>query len=455
MLRYLTLFLALVLLIAPPSYGAEETLLNLLTGEKEATIEVDNKSIATDTTLQDDQKIQKRLNTLYAEINGLENLKVQVRNGVVTLQGELNSNNDSERAVRFARQVSGVVAINNRLTVNRTIERRLNTTWERLRSMVKDTIGNIPIFLLALVVFGAFWWLGSLLSRQHKLYRTFSNNYFIASLIGQIINLLVVLIGLFVALTILDATELIKTILGAASIVGLAIGFAVRDTVENYIASILLSLRNPFNVNDLVKIENQEGRVARLNSRATILISAEGNHIRIPNSTVFKAVITNYSRNPQRRFTILLAIHECHDVLAIQSLVLTTLKTMPNLLTEPKPEVLIQSWDNGLVQLQILAWVDQTAYSLNRVRSETLRSIKATLDQHQIGSPTTTYDIRMVKDEADTAKPKHLTPEDLPLANHSELYDTSAHNDAAKAQVIEERDPAEENLLNPHAPKEL
>lgn len=56
MLRYLTLFLALVLLIAPPSYGAEETLLNLLTGEKEATIEVDNKSIATDTTLQDDQK---------------------------------------------------------------------------------------------------------------------------------------------------------------------------------------------------------------------------------------------------------------------------------------------------------------------------------------------------------------------------------------------------------------
>ena len=56
-------------------------------------------------------------------------------------------------------------------------------------------------------------------------------------------------------------------------------GFAVRDTVENYIASVLLSVRNPFAVNDLVDIDGHEGNVVRLTLRATVLLSPEGNHI--------------------------------------------------------------------------------------------------------------------------------------------------------------------------------
>ncbi|MEZ5537828.1 MAG: mechanosensitive ion channel [Thiolinea sp.] len=72
--------------------------------------------------------------------------------------------------------------------------------------------------------------------------------------------------------------------------------------MENYIASILLSLRNPFQVNDFVSIDGHDGNVLRLTSRATILISPDGNHIRIPNATVFKAVITNFTRHPERRF---------------------------------------------------------------------------------------------------------------------------------------------------------
>src|SRR3546814_11904518 len=82
----------------------------------------------------------------------------------------------------------------------------------------------------------------------------------------------------------------------------ISIGFAIRDTVDNYVASLMLSLRQPFRANDHVVIEGHEGRVVRLTSRATILMTLEGNHLRIPNSTVFKAVILNYPRNPERRF---------------------------------------------------------------------------------------------------------------------------------------------------------
>src|SRR3546814_11391197 len=70
----------------------------------------------------------------------------------------------------------------------------------------------------------------------------------------------------------------------------------------------MLSRRQPFRANDHVVIEGHEGRVVRLTSRATILMTLEGNHLRIPNSTVFKAVILNYTRNPERRFDFELGI---------------------------------------------------------------------------------------------------------------------------------------------------
>ena len=82
----------------------------------------------------------------------------------------------------------------------------------------------------------------------------------------------------------------------------------MRDTVTNYVASIMLSLRQPFRANDHVVIESYEGRVVRLTSRATILLTLDGNHVQIPNATVFNAIIPNYSRNPQRRFDFDLGI---------------------------------------------------------------------------------------------------------------------------------------------------
>ena len=103
----------------------------------------------------------------------------------------------------------------------------------------------------------------------------------------------ILIIGIVLALSVLDASGLVSSVLGAAGLLGLALSFALRDTVENYIVSILLSLRQPFAPNDDVMIEGRQGRVIRLTSRATELLTLDGNHIRIPNAIVFEGVIVN------------------------------------------------------------------------------------------------------------------------------------------------------------------
>ncbi len=106
------------------------------------------------------------------------------------------------------------------------------------------------------------------------------------------------ILALVLALNLLGATALLSAVLGSAGVIGLAVGFAVRDTIENYVASIMLSLRQPFRPNDHVVINNNEGHVIRLTSRATILMRLDGNHLRIPNSEVFPEPIYRLRFDP-------------------------------------------------------------------------------------------------------------------------------------------------------------
>src|SRR5690606_23177807 len=102
-------------------------------------------------------------------------------------------------------------------------------------------------------------------------------NVFLAELAAGAIRFVFVVTGLVVALDLLGAGALLGAVLGGAGVIGIALGFAMRDTIENYVASLMLSLRQPFRANDHVRIEQMEGRVVRLTSRATVLMTLDGN----------------------------------------------------------------------------------------------------------------------------------------------------------------------------------
>ena len=200
-------------------------------------------------------------------------------------------------------------------------------------------------------------------------------------------RLLFVVGGLVVALDIVNATALLFGILGAAGIVGLAIGFAVRDKVKNFIASIMLSIHQPFRPNDTVEIEGDIGKVIRLTSRATILLSFDGNHIRIPNSTVFKSRIVNFSRNAERRFTFQLSVGSDVDLDQARVLTLGVLEGLPFVLETPQASVWIESVGDSAINFGMAAWIDQNDTNVMLARSEAIRLVQAAYDSAGIGAP--------------------------------------------------------------------
>ena len=103
-------------------------------------------------------------------------------------------------------------------------------------------------------------------------------------------------------------TQLAGALLGGAGVIGIVVGFAVRDIAEKFLASLLLSMRRPFQPGDFIEVSGNSGIVRSMHTRHTITLPPEGNHIQVPTATIFKNVIPNFSPAHARRETLTVGI---------------------------------------------------------------------------------------------------------------------------------------------------
>ena len=342
-----------------------------------------------------DRQIRQRIEQVLGEIDGYGAVEVTVSAGVVRLTGVVLDGTAEEELTRIVGRVDGVVAIENEVSQSADLNERLAPAVDRVLDRGETLLVNAPIFLVAVTVFFAIAALGWLVTLRLRLWKKLAPNSFIAEIYRAVARIVFVVLGLVVALDILNATALLGAVLGAAGVVGLAVGFAVRDTVENFIASILLSLRQPFRPNDFVEIAGDMGNVARLTSRATILISPDGNHIRIPNATVFKGRIVNYSRDPHRRFLFELGVDPDSDLAAALSTAVEALQALPFVLSDPPVAAWIKDVGDSNVVLTFAGWVNQRETDFVKARGEAIRVTKLALEGTGVGLPEPTYRLRM------------------------------------------------------------
>ncbi|QUL39500.1 mechanosensitive ion channel family protein [Erythrobacter sp. JK5] len=341
----------------------------------------------------DDPRIQERLEGIYAELPAFSDVRVTVREGVVALEGTVGDTEAIARAENIAARVAGVVTVENRLERDLSVEGNLSV-FGQLSDMFDGFVNALPLFAVAALTALAFGVTGYVIAGLGFLWDRIAPNAFLADLIRSAIRFVFVIGGLVIALDMLGAGALLGAVLGGAGVVGIALGFAMRDTIENYVASLMLSLRQPFRPNDHVLIDDLEGRVIRLTSRATILMTLDGNHLRIPNAQVFKAVILNYTRNPQRRFEFELGVDADDDPRAAMKLGYETLAALPFVLDDPEPAARIRNVGDSNIVILFLAWVDQREADWEKSRSAAIAAVKDALEEAGFALPEPIYRLR-------------------------------------------------------------
>ncbi|MCB1332112.1 MAG: mechanosensitive ion channel [Roseivivax sp.] len=438
MTRLIVLVLIAFCLIAPPLPSPAQTT------QPTGTISVTDDA-------QSDAAIAVRIREILKELDGYEDVTVTVSAGIVTLRGTTLDSATATRLNDIAGRVEGVVAIENEVQETTDVVRRLDPAVTRFLARVNQAIAFLPLFAVALVAAMLVVGLGWLIARMRQPWDRIAPNAFIADILRSVIRLGFAIAGLVVALDILGATALLSTILGAAGIIGLAIGFAVKDTVENFIASVLLSIRQPFRPNDAIEINGDEGKVIRLTSRATILLSWDGNHIRIPNSTVFKSRIVNFSRNQERRFKFTLGLAPDSDFATALKVAERTLKGLPFVLQTPAVDVWIDGVGDSTVNITLVGWIDQTQSSLVGARGEAIRQCLAALSAAGIEMPEPTY--RLVTQTAHAHPPAQPAPAAAP-AGHVLEVEAKAEQQLEAIVRAERKETRDQDLLAPDAPRE-
>ncbi|WP_234036180.1 mechanosensitive ion channel domain-containing protein [Porphyrobacter sp. YT40] len=352
-----------------------------------------------------DSAIAERLNGIFAEIEPLAGIVVEVRSGVVTLSGTVATNADIDRAERIAARVAGVVTVQNGLERDLAVAGKIDPLTTQLSDRFDTISASLPLLGLAFALVAGFWILGGLLARFTGLWRAITPNAFLAELVATGVRVVFVIIGLILALDLLEATALLGAFLGSAGVIGLAVGFAIRDTVDNYVSSIMLSIRQPFRANDHVVIGEFEGHVIRLTSRATILMTLDGNHLRVPNATVFKSEILNYTTNPQRRFSFVLGVDAEDDPAAAIATGLARLNELPFVLEDPAATAFIEEVGDSNIVIRFLAWIDQTQTAFQKARTSAIAATMQVLEAEGFGLPEPIYRLRF-----DGATPLTIAP---------------------------------------------
>jgi small-conductance mechanosensitive channel len=414
---------------------------------------------ATPPATSSDDQIEDRIQTIFTEVDELNGISASVRNGVVTLGGATANAAAAERAEQIALRIEGVVTIQNQIEQAVGVEDNVSPILETTSTRVNQIIRSMPLLAVALTVFLVISFLGHLLASWRGFWRRIMPNSFLSDLVAGASRIIAVVVGLIVAMNVMGATTLLGTVLGGAGVIGLALGFAVRDTLENYISSIMLSIRQPFRANEHVVIDEHEGIVVRLTSRSTVLMTLNGNHLRIPNSTVFKAVILNYTRNPERRFEFDLGVDANDNPVAAMQLGLDTLKSLPYVLEQPDPESYIQTVGDSNIVLRFMGWVDQRNSNFGKARGLAISATKDVLEQKGFTLPEPIYRLRF---DTGTSQPAAASTAEAG-ATPSRPKETVEARDAADVRpdshltqiVAEERAATgEEDLLDEKRPVE-
>lgn len=353
-----------------------------------------NSEIETTPTPQKDNDIRARISGIFSEIEGLQAVSITVSQGVVTLSGETPNEKKAQQAINLSNRLTDVVAVDDQINRTLDVQDNVTTVYEGLRSQAENLLKAIPLILVGIVVFAIVTWFGSWLSNRKKFWQRLTPNPFVAELLSQTVKVIFIIFGLILALSLIGAETLLGTLLGGAGVIGIAVGFAVKDTIENYIASLMLSIRQPFRARDQIVINDKEGIVVRLTSRATILMTLEGNQLRIPNAEVFKATILNYTKNPERRFTFELGVDANDDPLAAIKVGLDAISTLDFVLDTPKAIAIITNVGDSNIVLEFQIWVDQTQTDYPKARSIAIRETKHALENTGFSLPEPIYKLR-------------------------------------------------------------
>ncbi|MEL7363586.1 MAG: mechanosensitive ion channel family protein [Bacteroidota bacterium] len=210
----------------------------------------------------------------------------------------------------------------------------------------------------------------------------------VASLLGTMAYTGVLAAGVFIALGLIGLDRAVTTLLAGAGVLGLALGFAFQDIAANFIAGVLIAVRSPFDLGDLVQTNGHMGTISDINLRATHVRTFQGQEVIIPNSQVYQNPLVNYTEIGARRIDLGCGVGYGDDLQHAEDVAKTALSAVST--RDPERDVTLFWTEFGDSSINFVAsyWVAfQGQADFLSAQSEGIKRLKTAFDEGGVTIP--------------------------------------------------------------------
>ena len=254
--------------------------------------------------------------------------------------------------------------------------------FDKLVGWWEAIVEALPNLVLAILVIVVSMFLARFVRTWiERLIRRTTHNRTLVSFGSNLFTVIFFIITGMIVLNILDLSDAVATVLGAAGVLGLAVGLALQDPMVNLFSGIMMSVRDYYTVGDLVKTNGYFGTITVINLRTTILLQPDGQEVIIPNKDILQTPLVNYSHNGHRRIDIDCGVAYGDDLEAAARAVVAAIEADVSH-DETRPvQVFFTEFGDSSINFQLRYWKDITAQGdFLEARHQGIVAVKRALD---------------------------------------------------------------------------
>lgn len=401
-INWLLLFTILTTTIIPSSVRAQD---------ERVTVRLDGRSVFRVSALENNapqaraQQIERRMNRLLENPEAIAAPRIEITRAdraerVITIAGVpvvtvTPADAQDNLTTVDALAIQWSQAIDNAL--KRASQRRLSS-WGRLVAevqasvvtafgrLLESALAIIPRAIASLLVIGLFWAFAAIVRWLMRIiFRHIVSDLTVENLIKQVAYYAVWTLGVIVALDAFGFDP--RTVATGLGLTGLALGFALKDILSNFVSGILILLLRPFELGDQIVVGETEGNVERIELRATQLRTYDGRVVLVPNAEVFTSRIINNTAASIRRSSVELFIGYDSDLQKVVNVVEDATQIAAGVLESPRVSVRIRELGQDDVVVEVLFWTDSRRSDFVATTSAVRLALVAALKQAGIGLP--------------------------------------------------------------------
>jgi small conductance mechanosensitive channel len=276
------------------------------------------------------------------------------------------------------------------------IHKALNLLFDKLELWVRHLVLMLPNLVIALLVLVLTFILARFIRRSvENILPRFSHSLALNNLVSALVYTGALLIGFFFVLSILQLDKTVTSLLAGIGIFSLALGFAFQDIAANFISGVIIAIRKPFGVGDVVESNDYFGTIERINLRTIDIRRQTGELIKVPNRKVFENVMVIYTHFGIRRVDVKGAVSYEEDLERVQQVLKRAVTGIKGMVEGKDVEVVYEELGDYSVNFLVRFWIHygrQLDYV--NARSEAIIKIKKAFDEQHIQIP---YPIRMLE----------------------------------------------------------